>query len=237
MTDGLMFVIAVVLLSLGGWYVLLGKYYTLKSQLDTVKAQQNKSHVYDDKKVHDVPIHKGLSLNKAGSSVLALLHLSGAVLLLSGVPFLNVLIPAMLWLWLQEQRPELTEHGKTVLNWQITVACLQCLSLILGVLFVSIFPGIAIKMLTWTKTIRLIFTSAVHIPGNIFSMPVLVYSIVLSIRGAIASYRGEEFRYSVMWRFIAVDASLAQAMQDVALRSAKPQSSAMNKIHQNFNFG
>lgn len=75
-----------------------------------------------------------------------LCHLS-PLLVLIGIPFLNVIAPLLVWQIKKDEHPEVIEHGKESLNFQITatiVFTLLMLGLITGALLTMVLIGFII---------------------------------------------------------------------------------------------
>jgi len=105
-------------------------------------------------------------------------HLSaligGVVLSFTGLPIGNIIAPLILWLIKKDLMPLVNEHGKEVLNFQITVsiAIAACL-----VLFFLIFP--------------------------LFLIPIIgIAALVLTIIGTIRASEGKLYRYPLTLRLI-----------------------------------
>ena len=64
------------------------------------------------------------------------LHLAG-LLVVTGIPFANLIGPLVLWLIKKDQSPTIDAHGKEVLNFQITASIALVVSFILAFLFIG----------------------------------------------------------------------------------------------------
>jgi uncharacterized Tic20 family protein len=107
-------------------------------------------------------------------------HLSalagGLVGALTGIPlpFGNVVGPLIIWLMKKDTMPMVNEHGKEVLNFQITVSIAVTACLITFFLILPIFLAIVIA----------------------------IAALVLTIIGTIKASNGELYRYPFTWRVI-----------------------------------
>ncbi|UNC92249.1 DUF4870 domain-containing protein [Candidatus Contubernalis alkaliaceticus] len=102
-----------------------------------------------------------------------LCHLSG-LLLLTGIPFSNVLGPLIIWLIKKEEYNFVDEQGKEALNFQISITIYGIISSILIILVIGIFTSIALFILYF----------------------------VLVITASIKTSNGEPYRYPLTIRFI-----------------------------------
>lgn len=131
----------------------------------------------------------------------AILHLSGLAII-TGIPFLNIVIPSILWLLKKEQHPFLAKQGKDVINFQITFTIIQFLCLFAGTIFIWLAPLSAQILFTWTKTLRVVFGTSLHLPYNIFTVLPFFWGCVLMVRGAIAAYHGVSYKYPYSQPFV-----------------------------------
>lgn len=131
----------------------------------------------------------------------SILHLSGFVLLF-GVPFLNILVPTAIWLWKKEEHAFLAKNGREVINFQITYTFIQFLCLCLGALFIYFAPNLAASLFSLTKPWRVVFTTAMHLPFNIFTVIPFVWACIVMLRGTVAAYHGINYKYPVAQEFI-----------------------------------
>jgi uncharacterized protein len=102
-----------------------------------------------------------------------LLHLSGFAMFLFPA-FGNILAPLVLWILKKEQSPLIDEHGKEVLNFQISMTLYICISIPFVILLIGI-PAIIVLGLT---------------------------QIVCMIIAAIKADEGVLYRYPLTIRFI-----------------------------------
>lgn len=92
----------------------------------------------------------------------------------TGIPFMNVIAPLILWLWKRETDPAVDAHGKEALNFQISMAIYTIISVILIFAIVGFFLlGI-----------------------------VLVLNLIFTIMAAVKASRGEFYRYPLSIRFL-----------------------------------
>jgi uncharacterized protein len=102
-----------------------------------------------------------------------LCHLSALVALI-GVPFGQILGPLIVWLIKKDQNPEVDQHGKEALNFQISMTIY---GLVAGVLMLVLV-------------------------GFVLLIAVIVVDIVLTIIAAVRASNGEFYRYPFTIRFI-----------------------------------
>lgn len=103
------------------------------------------------------------------------LHLGGFVAWL--------VAPLVIWLVLRERSRLIDQHGKAVVNWNITV----------GIFMVALFVLAVAALFTEIVLYFVVF-------GVMFILGLLI--IIAGIFGAVAAYRGREFRYPLSIRFI-----------------------------------
>lgn len=130
-----------------------------------------------------------------------MLHLTGFAII-SGIPFLNILIPTLFWLWKKEQHPYFAKQGREVINFQITFSLLQFLCLGGGVLFIRYMPENAEKLFAFFKITRIVFASGMYLPFNIFTVVPFFWCCVVMIRGAVAAYHGVSYKYPGSQQFL-----------------------------------
>lgn len=131
----------------------------------------------------------------------SIIHLSGLTIVL-GIPFLNIIAPALLWLFKKEQHPFLAKQGREVVNFQITLSLIQFLFLGLGALFVWLMPHTAGALFAATKTLRIIFSTGMHLPYNIFTVLPFYWGCIVIVRGAVSAYHGIAYKYPYSQPFI-----------------------------------
>lgn len=131
----------------------------------------------------------------------AILHLSGFAIVF-GIPFLNIIVPTILWLLKKEQHPFLAKQGKDIINFQITFTIMQLLCLGAGTIFIWLMPHAAESLFAWTKTIRVVFTTSLHLPYNIFTAVPFFWGCIMMVRGAVAAYSGLSFKYPYAQPFV-----------------------------------
>ena len=100
-------------------------------------------------------------------------HLLGLALY-TGIPFANIWAPLILWLWKREGNQALDEHGKEVMNFQISMSIYMIVAGILILVFIGI--------------ILLPLLALVH--------------LVLTIIGTIEANKGRMYRYPMTIRLI-----------------------------------
>lgn len=131
----------------------------------------------------------------------SVMHLSGLAFIF-GVPFLNIIAPTILWLLKKEQHPYLARQGREIINFQITLTLIQFLCLGLGVMAIWLFPNFVASILALTKTLRIVFSSSMHLPFNMFTALPFFWGSVMVLRGTIAAYHGIGFKYPYAQPFV-----------------------------------
>lgn len=134
----------------------------------------------------------------------SILHLSG-MLIVTGVPFINIIVPACLWLAQKEQDHIVDLHGRAVLNFQITLTLMQLVLLSLGTILVWSTPGFIKEILDATRTLKIVFSTAYYLPFNLFTFIPFVFAIILGIIGAIAAYHGQIAPSLFGFNFLSLD--------------------------------
>ena len=100
-------------------------------------------------------------------------HVLGLALY-AGIPFGNVWGPLILWLWKRDGNPALDEHGKEVLNFQISMS------------IYLVVAGLSIIVLV----------------GFVLLPVVALVHVILTIIGTIEANKGRMYRYPMTIRFI-----------------------------------
>jgi uncharacterized Tic20 family protein len=142
----------------------------------------------------------------------SILHLSG-LSLVTGLPFVNIIVPAIFWLMKKEQHSYLAKQGREVINFQITLTLIQFLCLGLGSLFVWLMPQTAAGLFAWTRTVRVIFSTGMLLPCNIFSALPFFWGCIMMVRGAVAAYHGLAFKYPYSQQFLFETKTLGPKIQ------------------------
>lgn len=134
----------------------------------------------------------------------SILHLSG-MSIVTGLPFINIIIPACLWLAKKEHDEIIDLHGRMVINFQITLTILQLILLSFGTLLISWAPGFIRELLAATRTLKIVFSTAYYLPFNLFTFIPFIFAILLGIIGAIAAYHGKIAPSLFGFKFLAID--------------------------------
>ena len=148
----------------------------------------------------------------------SMLHLS-SLLLVTGIPFVNVIVPAILWLLNKDKHTFVDHQGREVINFQITLSIVQLVFLSLGLAMIYFTPEIPRQILFATKYVRAAFSSILHWPVNIFTFIPFVIGVGLTIRGAVVAYSGIIFKYPMSYAFLPM-----QAIENVQLLNSDPAS-------------
>lgn len=141
-------------------------------------------------------VHGRLACNFA-----CILHVSGFALI-TGIPFLNILVPTILWLWKKEEHVFLDKQGRAVINFQITFTVVQFLVLGLGALCIYLMPNLTARLFSATKVVSIVFSSSMYIPFNIFTLVPFFWGCISMLRGAVAAYNGIDYKYPSAQEFI-----------------------------------
>lgn len=204
------------------------------SQQENKNNQETRPEV--KRQMPEINMHKRIVCNWA-----SVLHLSGLALV-TGIPFLNIIAPTILWLLKKDQHPYLAKQGREVINFQITLTLLQFLCLGLGALFVWLAPHIAASLFSWTKTVRVIFSTGLHMPFNLFSAAPFFWGCILTIRGSVAAYHGLSFRYPYAQQFIFEEEAMINKTHSEQAMIKRKEPQINEKINKNnksgkINFG
>lgn len=151
----------------------------------------------------------------------SIMHLSGLALV-TGVPFVNIIIPAILWLIKKEQHPYLLKQGREVINFQITLTFIMFACLGLGAMFIWLFPSAAAGLFAYTRTVRIVFSTSMHMPFNLFTVLPFFWGCTMALKGAVASYNGMAFTYPYSQPFIIPSEPVIERKEPVAERK-EPQ--------------
>lgn len=269
MTNQFMLIVALIVCSLGGWYVVLSKYLELKAMLNereskskpkaapafmrkeptldtVVESTYNPARQFDnsfDLSNHmpgfgpppspnvqfEIPAETLAAMRQFNTppkerapepknvpkqehatatfdkrqvcNWACILHISG-LMFVTGVPFLNIILPTFIWLWIKEDHPYLVKQGREVINFQITLTVLMFICLFLGTFFVWLLPNAAQTLFAWTKTLRIVFSTGFNFPFNIFTVVPFFWGCVMVVRGSVAAYHGVTFRYPLAQPFL-----------------------------------
>jgi len=169
----------------------------LRAAAHQAASQQSTSPIASKQQSQDsTTVSKRIICNWA-----AIIHLSGLTIIL-GIPFLNIIAPAVLWLLKKEQHPFLAKQGREVVNFQITFSLIQFLFLGLGAMFIWWWPHAAEALLASTKTLRVVFSTSMHLPYNMFTVLPFYWACIVAVRGAVAAYHGIAYKYPYAQPFI-----------------------------------
>jgi uncharacterized Tic20 family protein len=142
-----------------------------------------------------------------------IMHLAGFGFL-TGIPFVNILLPGVVWLLKKEQHSYLAKQGREVINFQITYTLIQFICLGAGALFVWLAPVTAAGLFNATKTMRVVFSTSMYLPFNIFTVIPFFWASIVTLRGAVAAYHGVSYKYPLAQPFIyASNPAVASAPQ------------------------
>lgn len=166
-----------------------------------------------------------------------MLHLSGLAFV-TGVPFLNIIFPTMLWLLKKEQHSFLERQGREVINFQITFTFIQFLCLGFGTVFIWLFPNAAAGLFAWTKTARVLFSTSMYLPFNLFTIAPFFWGCIMVIRGSVAAYHGLGFKYPMAQQFIFEGKVLANEFgEPIAVRKEPKLQAEVKQRIGKINFG
>ena len=122
---------------------------------------------------------------KEDNSTLALLHYSQ---LLNFFGFFGIIIPVILWSTKKTEIKGMDEHGKHVINYQLSM-------LLYGVIYAMLF---FISILLTFIFIGFVFIIILSIIGIPLALLLIVYPII----GGIAASKGEFYKYPLTIKFI-----------------------------------
>jgi uncharacterized Tic20 family protein len=170
-----------------------------RHQQSQMQAQNNKQETFN---TETNPAPEVINYNKRDACNWAsIMHISGLAFI-TGIPFLNIILPTVLWLLKKEQHPFLAKQGREVINFQITLTFITFAFLGLGTMFVWMFPSAAAYLLEWTRSIRIIFATSMYTPFNIFTVLPFFWGCIMVIRGTVAAYHGINYRYPYTQPFV-----------------------------------
>ncbi len=164
-----------------------------------------------------------------------IMHLSGFSML-TGVPFVNILLPSIIWLLKKEEHNYLAKQGREIINFQITYTLLQFIFLGFGAMFVWLAPATAGAIFHWTKTFRVIFSTGMYLPFNLFTAIPFFWGCIVMLRGAVAAYHGFSYKYPFAQPFIALTPPQEPA-QGEQPSQAKPSPEPAKQPAYNVSFG
>lgn len=204
----------VVACCLGGWYVVLAKYIEARTMLRERERKYNKQnhpegYAFDaeyekaiDHTLATTTADKKRSYNKREiCNWAAIIHLSGFSIIF-GIPLLNIVLPAALWLCSRQQHIYLAKQARQVINFQIMLSILYLVFLGAGAFIVWYLPEHAAKMFAVTKSLRVVFSSSMHLPFNMFTIWPFIWGCTMSLQGTLAAYRGLAFTYPLTPEFM-----------------------------------
>ncbi len=118
-----------------------------------------------------------------------LTHLAGILSLAGGgIPFLGLIATAVLWRVRHSESPFLDDHGREATNFQISLVVYFIGGIVAGVAFSIVTIGIGAPLVAVAAVLGMIAMVALTLVG--------------CIRGAMAAYRGEFYRYPMCLRFL-----------------------------------
>ncbi len=116
-------------------------------------------------------------------------HLAGLLALAGGgIPFIGLIATAVLWRVRHKESPFLDDHGREATNFQISLLVYVVGGIVAGVVFSIVTIGIGAPLVAVGAVVGMIF--------------IVVLSLVGCIRGAMAAYRGEFYRYPMCLRWL-----------------------------------
>lgn len=149
----------------------------------------------------------------------AMLHLS-SLLLIMRIPFANVVLPALLWLYKKDSSKFIDFNGREVINFQISLLIIEFIFSFAGLILMYLAPSVPLKILHFTTPIRYMINSVVPLPVTIFTVVPFFIAVNCIIVGAIQAYRGVGFRYKFSYPFTELPKLLANVKGvDIAAKS------------------
>ncbi len=119
------------------------------------------------------------------------------------LPFLNIVVPLIIWLSKKNQHPFIDAHGKESLNFQISFTIYSVIAFIIFLFLLAATCGIWAYTSSGTSS-SLLFQIALVVGGG-FGILFLIASIVqlcLVIFAAIKAKKGEFYHYPFTIRFL-----------------------------------
>lgn len=144
-----------------------------------------------------------------------ILHVLGFAIIF-GVPFLNVVLPTLYWLWKKEQHQFIAKTGREVINFHISFSFIQIACLFAGVFFIRSYPASAAKLFAYIKVVKIVFATGMYVPFNVFTVVPFFWACIAIIRGATAAYNGRVFKYPVTSQFLKGQAKDGQSEAQVS---------------------
>lgn len=168
-------------------------------------------------------------------------HISGFAII-TGIPFLNILAPTILWLWKKESHAFLAKQGREVINFQITFTIIQFLALGLGSLCIYFMPNFTAKLFSATKIVSIVFSSSMYLPFNVFTIVPFFWCCIAMLRGAIAAYNGIHYKYPAAQEFIFASKAPSQitvppAVTSPAAATPPPEKNVKKSMTRKVTFG
>jgi len=120
----------------------------------------------------------------------SLMHLSG-LSIVTGIPFINIIIPTCLWLAKKEKSPIIDLHGRLIINFQITITLLQLTFLFIGTVAIWLMPELIKDILDATRIMKIVFATTYNLPFNLFTFIPFILALLIGTISAIAAYHGE----------------------------------------------
>lgn len=166
----------------------------------------------------------------------AILHLSGFSMI-TGIMFINIVVPVILWLLKKEQHPYIAKQGREVINFHITLTLMQILCLSLGTMFIWLFPDAATGLFAWTRTVRIVFSTGMYVPFNLFTAAPFIWGCVVMIRGTVSAYYGLSFKYPYAQPFIMASKTEQLSQPLIKTKQSSVKKPKNNKVNPKINFG
>jgi uncharacterized Tic20 family protein len=150
-----------------------------------ITSNKNTSNKHTTMKKISTPTTTSYDTNYA-----CMLHLSGLAIV-TGIPFVNIILPACLWLAYKDNSRTIDLHGRLVINFQLTITIIQFIILALGVMLVWWLPATIQSLLNAIHTMKVVFSTAYSLPFNLFTFLPFTLSLMISTIGAISAYHNQ----------------------------------------------
>lgn len=119
------------------------------------------------------------------------------------LPFLNIIVPLIIWLSKKNQHPFIDAHGKESLNFQISFTIYSVIAFIIFLFLLAATCGIwAYTSNSTTSSLLFQIALVVGVVFGILSLIVGIVQLCLVIFAAIKAKKGEFYHYPFTIRFL-----------------------------------
>lgn len=160
------------------------------------------------------PVKKKREIKPEHKNYAAMLHLS-SLLFIMRIPFANIVLPALFWLYKKDESKFIDFNGREVINFQISLVLIELVFSFFGLILMYIAPSIPLKLLQITTPIRYMINSVFPLPVTIFTVIPFFIAVNCIVAGSIQAYRGIGFRYKFSYPFTELPKLLANNVKGV----------------------